>query len=186
MYGITRYLFDRNDQLISVRYSKKAIENQSKWQFYDTQVTFFKSDSIQKTFLPLEKPMPFINTDIFEISDFKHLERATFNQLSKSIDYRLENNLEVNEYQFAIWQKIMRPFILITLASLALPLVLGPLRRGGQVNNLVIGAFLTFVITFFVQVFDKILQNFSVDAWVRAFLPWCFYLGLNFCLSKIA
>ena len=127
IYGVSRYLFNDQHQLVSASFTKQAIFQGDHWQEEDVAVTYFEEGSTRVENVPSRRWDTQLRPDLLNILvlDPKNL---SIRNLYYYIDYLSEQHIENRDYSLSFWQKVLEPLATASLVLIAISFVCGPLR----------------------------------------------------------
>ena len=141
---VTKYTFDKELNLQESLFAERAypvkdgwaLENVTGTKFLAQHTKAFKQDKIIVPKL--------LKVEILQASQVKHLERLSIKHLQHIIQQREANDLNVQIYQVALWNKIFQPLAVIVMVYLGIPFVFGPLKRASTGLKLLTGVLVGF------------------------------------------
>ena len=96
------------------------------------------------------------------------------NKMSMSNLYQQIGNSpldRVSEHQIAFWQRLLRPFVYISMCLFALAVVLGPLRQVGAGTRITFGIFAGVAFKYLQDLFAPAAIVFQIPAWLGVSIP---------------
>jgi lipopolysaccharide export system permease protein len=157
LYGVTRYKFDAERNLLEASTSKQAIYQQGYWQEEDIAVTYFEraADPVETTsanisvenmsvgnvpiesmqaIIPRSDTLPSRRWDTPLSPGLLNIlvaepEALSLRSLSYYINYLKEQDLVSSDYNLAFWQKLFQPLATASLVLIAISFIFGPLRE---------------------------------------------------------
>ena len=91
--------------------------------------------------------------------------------LYRYIDYLRRNELKSDDYELALWKKILAPLSVIFMGLLALPFVFGPMRSSAVGQRLAIGILLGLSYYMFNKIIADAGYVFGLAPFWAAILP---------------
>ena len=77
----------------------------------------------------------------------------------------------VSEHEIAFWQRVLRPFVYISMCLFALAVVLGPLRQVGAGTRITFGIFAGVIFKYLQDLFAPAAIVFQIPAWMGVSIP---------------
>ena len=133
------YEFDEENQLRSVTFAAKASYADDRWRLEDLTQTAISESGVSRTrldagFWESELEPAMINSVIMEP------ERLTLMGLYRYVEYLELNAEDTSRYEQAIWTKFTKPFAILTMLLLAIPLVRTHSRQTPVARQIFFGA----------------------------------------------
>ena len=113
------------------------------------------------------------------LADSSSVDNLTLNQLGLVIKYRLENKMNIAQYQIAFWRMIFQPISIIVLMFAILPYIFMATNRSSYAIRLFVGSVIGFAFFIFNQFFSQLFLIYDIymPAFLVAALPsFCFFL----------
>ncbi|MFT5064129.1 MAG: lipopolysaccharide export system permease protein [Gammaproteobacteria bacterium] len=140
------------------------------WMLSDWKATHFADDEAEIIANPSKVWDTEVTPEFLSLLVVNPDEFSAFG-LYKYIRYLRRNDLQSDEYQLALWKKILAPLSVIFMGLLALPFVFGPMRSSAVGQRLAIGIMLG--LTYYM--FNKIVADagyvFGLQPFWAAILP---------------
>lgn len=199
LYGVTRYKFDAERNLVAASFSKQAIYQGNYWQEEDIAVTYFyndaeaasdetnlhSSDAAEETIGTRSEK---IHTRIWETPLSPSLlnilvvepEALSLRSLRYYINYLKEQNLVSSDYSLAFWQKLLQPLATTSLIIIAISFIFGPLREVTMGQRIFTGVVFGVVFRLTQDLLGPSSVVFGFPPLVAVLLPigFCFLLGI--------
>ena len=127
LYGLTLYQFNQEQELVNVRYAKKATYTEGVWQLENiNELQIYADHTEHKT----AKKMPWrseltpnsLNVVIYEPRDM------SISDLYGYATYLQKEKLNASKYLLSFWAKVMQPIGTFALVVLGISFIFGPLR----------------------------------------------------------
>ena len=180
---VTVYNFDDNLTLKSAINASTAIKTDAGWVLNNVQGTRFFKDRIEKFTKSKLQLAQLIDINILKAASIKHLERLSFTRLYKLIKVRLDNNLDVNRYLFAFWQKVFHPISAIVMVLLAAPFSFGLMRNVNLGAKMVAGIMVGFSFFLVNTLFAPMVTVVEMSPFIAAGLPTLIFFILGCFLA---
>lgn len=127
LYGVTRYRFDKDHQMQSASFAKKAQYDQGNWQLSDVSTTLFHGDSTEVVKAPEEKWDVSLSPQLLNTVVMSP-ESLSIAGLWSYIHYLKDQGLNNGRYWLAFWVKVLQPLVTAALVLMAISFIFGPLR----------------------------------------------------------
>ena len=127
LYGVTRYRFDKDHQMQSASFAKKAQYHQGDWQLSDVSTTLFHGDSTEVVKAPEEKWDVSLSPQLLNTVVMAP-ESLSISGLWNYIHYLKDQGLNNGRYWLAFWVKVLQPLVTAALVLMAISFIFGPLR----------------------------------------------------------
>lgn len=152
LYGVTRFKFDDQRNLVEASFSQQAIYQGGYWQEEDIAITYFDaqdtvaadsateaSDSavpaqLIPAFSPRSEHLPSRRWETPLSPGLLNIlvadpEALSLQSLWYYINYLKDQNLINSDYNLAFWQKLFQPLATASLVLIAISFIFGPLRE---------------------------------------------------------
>ncbi len=152
LYGVTRFKFDDQRNLVEASFSQQAIYQGGYWQEEDIAITYFDaqdtiaadsatdaSDSVVPAqlipaFSPRSEHLPSRRWETPLSPGLLNIlvadpEALSLQSLWYYINYLKDQNLINSDYNLAFWQKLFQPLATASLVLIAISFIFGPLRE---------------------------------------------------------
>jgi lipopolysaccharide export system permease protein len=185
LYDISRYHVV-DGQLKSILQAENAVYKDQHWELgavTETQVD--PENYSKKSYKHLVIQQLIAPTLLKLLADSSSIDNLTLRQLSLVIDYRIENKMNIDQYQIAFWKIIFQPISIIVLMFAVLPYVFVAGNRASYVFKLFVGAVIGFAFFVFNQFFSQLFLVYDIymPAFLVAALPsLCFFLVTLFLI----
>jgi len=127
LYGVTRYLFDEQQRLLSASFAQSARYQNEQWWLFDQVITNFypnRSEVAQQKeqIWSIELAPELLGTLLLDP------QMLPLEGLWRYIHYLDEQGLNNSRYWLAFWSKLLQPLVTAALVLLAISFIFGPLR----------------------------------------------------------
>ena len=179
LFGVTRYRFNNQHQLIQISYAAHAEYRHHVWNLNDVQ----ESD-IASTGVVTAKKMPRstwqmqLNPGVLKIVQIEPNEMS-LPKLYQWVQYRKANGLRYNNYLLTFWQRIFEPIATCVMMLLAIPFIFGPLRSATMGLRLVSGVIVGFGFYILNQLFGPISLVYQFPPILAAVIPILLFAGVG-------
>lgn len=126
-YGIARYRFDDNRQLLSASFSEKAVYQNDHWQETGVKVTHFNGDKTSQEYLVERRWDSKVTPSLLTVLVQNPLDLSIRDSYFY-IQYLLGQKLDFGDYSLAFWRKCLAPVATASLVLVAISFIFGPLR----------------------------------------------------------
>jgi lipopolysaccharide export system permease protein len=127
IYGLTRYKFNEQQQLVSASYAKQAIYQQDYWQEEDVAISYLGAEGTRSEQLPGRRWDTPLTPNLFNILVLEP-ESLSMRNLHYYVNYLGEQSSKASNYSLAFWQKCLQPLATASLVLIAISFIFGPLR----------------------------------------------------------
>jgi len=184
LLGVTRYQFDNKRRVTEALFAESAVRENKEWRLTNVKGTRFL-DKKTTTFQEKTKILPqLLETEILEAAMVKHPERLSLLALWRTIQHRVKNELNTENYQFAFWTKIFQPVVILMMVFLAVPFVFGPLRSSSTGFRIVIGILVAFSFHTLNHLFGPLAVVYQVPAILAVLMPIILFSGIGFWMLR--
>lgn len=130
LYGVTRYQFDANNNLVEASFVDSAIYQEGKkyWVEQDGVVTRFGEFKTKREEFATRRWYTEVSPDLLNILVLE-TDELPMQRLHSYSAYLSKQNLDSSEYELAFWQKALQPLATMSLVMIAISFILGPLRQ---------------------------------------------------------
>lgn len=129
VYGLTRYQFNDQRQLVAASFTKQAMYQEAGgyWQEEDVSISHISDAGISNETLPSRRWETPLKPELLNLLILAP-EDMSISSLKHYSGYLREQNLDAGNYALAFWQKALQPAATISLVLIAISFVFGPLR----------------------------------------------------------
>ncbi len=168
LYGVTRYYFNAEHQLISASYAESAKYIDNGWYFYNIHTSYFKKDAV----LLSESNNELWNIALapHTLGDQQPMELSLW-ELYEQINYRHANGLAESDYSLAFWTRLLQPLTTLIMVLLAIPFVFGPLRTVTMGLRILAGVMVGLVFYLFNRFFGPFSLAYQLPPYIAAIIP---------------
>lgn len=164
------YEFDNKDQLRTSTYAKKGRYRNGQWLLEDIEQTNISQDKVIRTELKLAAWESILNPDVINLVTIKP-QYLTLRGLLDYIGYLKRNNQNSQQYEQALWSKVINPFTIIFMIILAIPLVKTYAKTVTIGQRIFIGCLIGIVFHICNQVAAQLGIVYSINPVVSATAP---------------
>ena len=178
--GLLLYRIDESNRLIEATFAASGsyLATEEQWLLSDVKVTSMSASSSQATKLQTLPWLNAITPEQLASQAFSDPRKMTLAQVHQylSVDGRSKSaNLP---YELKFWQKILTPLTYISMALMALAVVIGPLRQTSMGQRLTLGLFIGLGFKYLQDLFAPMAAVFSVPTVLAVMIPTLIYLAV--------
>lgn len=184
VYGLTRYQFNDQNQLLSASFTRQATYVDHYWQEEDISITFLEPDSIRNEEIPSRRWETNLTPNLFNILVLAP-EDISLRNLHYYVDYLEKQNLTAGNYSLAFWQKSLQPLATAALVLVAISFIFGPLRSVTMGQRIFTGVVLGIVFVLLQKLLGPSSLVFGFPPLIAVLIPiaLCIALGM-YLLSR--
>lgn len=164
------YEFDENDRLRIATHAGSASYRNNQWLLQDIQQSVIEEDGITRNKIELAAWDSLLNPDMLNLVTVKP-QYLTVKGLVYYISYLKKNEQNSDEYEHALWKKLVMPVTVTVMILLAVPLVKTYSRSVSVSQRIFIGCFIGIVFHITNEVSGQMGVVYSINAIVSATLP---------------
>lgn len=127
LFGVTRYRFDDQRNMLSSSFARRAKYQGDYWQLEDVATTHFRERGTAVSKAASERWDVQLNPQLLSTVVLEP-EALSITGLWRYATYLAEQGLNNGRYLLAFWTKVLQPVITMALVLLAISFVFGPLR----------------------------------------------------------
>lgn len=179
LYGVARFRFNKNQQLVASDYSERALFQGDHWvlfQVNETRLHMNQTVTKQHTSMRWESD---ITPDFLSIVALKpdHLSITGLLNYARNL---AAQGLESGEYYFAFWKKVLQPVATIVMVFIAISFIFGPLRSVTMGQRITAGVVTGLGFNYAQELLGHVSIVFSVSPLIAAGIPIliCFAAGV--------
>jgi lipopolysaccharide export system permease protein len=135
---ISIYQLDQNRGLQTASHARSALYQGGGWRLEGIRSTRIGSDAIRSDKRKSEAWSSILAPELLNVFVFRP-ENLSGAELTRYIRYLDDNGQDANSARIALWERIVNPFMILTMLLLALPFVLGVGREAGFGQRVVLG-----------------------------------------------
>ena len=157
LFDIVLYQLNEEQQLKQMLSAKTAVFSGDQWQLNDIEQTDISLQGIKVSQFKTMKWKTLLDPELVSIVTFEPSKLSIW-KLGGYINYLKDNGLETAQYELALWSKIVMPLTIAAMVLLAVPYVLGSLRKTSIGQQILIGFLVG--LTFFIG--NRLLGQVSI------------------------
>ncbi len=127
LYGVTRYRFDDQRNMLSASFARKATYDQGQWQLAEVTTTLFHGDRTEVVKADNEQWGVSLTPQLLSTVVLAP-ESLSISGLWSYIHYLADQGLNNGKYWLAFWTKVLQPLVTAALVLMAISFIFGPLR----------------------------------------------------------
>jgi lipopolysaccharide export system permease protein len=128
LYGVTRYRFDDNGQLVSASFSETALYQGDHWLEEMGRETLLSTEGVEKHEFTWRRWNTNLSPQLLNVLVLSP-DALSIRNLWSYANYLEEQNLDSREYRLAFWKKVLQPLVTASLVIIAVSFIFGPLRE---------------------------------------------------------
>ncbi len=175
---ITRYKVE-GSELKKITYAARARYIHNQWHAYDVKKTTFENEQTISDYESEIVWQKFLKPEFLRVVSIDPQD-LSLTGLYNYIKYRKQNGLFYEQYQLALWQKLLQPITVMVMIFLAVPFVFAEIRSTAVSKRLVLSILVGISYFLLDKVFVSIVQFFEMPLIVGALGP-----ALTFILLAI-
>lgn len=170
MYGVSRFLFDEQFDLVRSDYSRRAIYQGNHWILEQVKQTRIQPDQTESSqFRTLRWDTP-VTPEVLSIVALKP-DYLSITGLYAYATYLNQQALESKAYFFAFWKKVFQPATTIVMVFIAISFVFGPLRSVTMGQRITAGVMVGLGFHYAQQLLGHASLIYDIPPLLGAFLP---------------
>ncbi len=179
LYGVTRYRFDENHQLVASSFTETAIYLGSYWQEENVVETKINADSTGQETYARRRWDTKISPKVLNVLVLDPSSLSIQNLWSYTL-YLDAQGLDSSEYRLSLWQKLLQPIATLSLVLIAVSFVFGPLRQVTMGFRIFSGVIFAVVFRVVQDLLGPASLVFGFSPLVAVLMPigFCILLGL--------
>lgn len=185
LYGVTRYQFSPQRELITSSFANRATFQGDHWVLHDvTQTALGESATKQSALKSLrwdtELTPQVLNVVIAKPEDLSILGLHTYS------DYLVNQGLNAQKYLLAFWKKLFQPLAMVVMVLVAISCVFGPLRTVTMGYRIFMGIILGVAFRFSEDLLGPASIVFGFPPIIASLIPIALFLCFAMLLIKRA
>ncbi len=128
LYGVTRYRFDAEGQLLTSSFAETAIFQGDHWVEENGKETLLQDDDIQNHHFNWRRWETQLSPKLLNVLVLEP-EALSIQNLYSYSHYLEQQGIESSEYRLAFWKKLLQPLATASLVLIAVSFIFGPLRE---------------------------------------------------------
>lgn len=178
--GLLLYRLDGANRLVETMFAAggRYLGAENQWRLFDVKMTSMtpnSSHSKQLQTLLWDNP---VNPEQLASQAFSDPRKMTLSQVRQHLAVGNRSKAASLPYELKFWQKILTPLTYISMALMALAVVIGPLRQTSIGQRLTIGLFIGLGFKYLQELFAPMAVVFSVPTVLAVMIPTLIYAGV--------
>lgn len=171
--GIARYSVNQEHQLtqsLSAQYARYDA-NTEVWTLYDGSLTILEQNTAKTKSFEQLKWRTTMTPKLLASQAFLEPRKMPLIEIHNQIAFLQQQQLPATQYELVYWSRLLKPLTFFGMTLLALAIVIGPLRRSGMGQRLIIGIFVGLGFKYLQDLFAPTAIVFGVPAIIAVALP---------------
>ena len=164
------YEFDDQDRLRNSIFATNARYVDDRWVLEEVERTVFDGSGVTREQYRRAAWESWVNDDLINLVIINPLYMSLWN-LSNSIRVLKSNSQNTDSYEQAFYAKLIRPFTIIAMIVLSIPLVAARHRKGGLGQHAFSGALIGVIFYFFNSASGHVGIVYGVHPFISAAIP---------------
>jgi lipopolysaccharide export system permease protein len=184
IYGMSRYNFNGEREMVTASYTKQAIYQGGFWQEEDVAITHINANSTSVEHINSRHWDTELTPDLLNILalDPKNL---SIQHLFFYMNYLHAQHVKNDDYSLSFWQKILKPLATASLVLIAISFIFGPLRSVTTGQRIFTGVVFGVLFELIQRLLGPSSLVFGFSPLFAVLLPIIFCLGLGvFLLNR--
>lgn len=183
LIGISRYTFNKAQQLISASYADHAYYEPPHWVFFNVQESRISPKAVSsqhqdKIIWDLSLSPQALKMTTIEPRDM------SLKQLYQTMAYQQKNGLNSDLYQLAFWRRVWQPVAALVMMWLAIPFIFGPLRSVSIGLRLLTGVGVGFSFHILNELLGSMSLVFRMPPFLMTMLPTLLFAFIGWWLLR--
>lgn len=170
LYGVTRYRFNDNQELVETQFDRRAIFQGDHWFLEGIRGTLLEGDKVETYRKSTGNWQTGLTPQILSIIvlDPAHI---ALRKLWSYSSYLKNQGLSADEYMLAFWQKVFMPPATLGMVLIAISFIFGPLREVSMGLRLTAGIVAGLSFHYGQQFFGHLSEVFHTSPFMAAMVP---------------
>lgn len=178
--GLLLYRIDGSNRLVEATFAASGVYLAAKeqWQLSDVNVTSMaarSSGSQRYQTLPWRNP---VSPQQLASQAFLDPRKMTLRQVHQYLSVGDRSKAASLRFELKFWQKVLTPLTYVSMALMALAVVIGPLRQTSMGQRLTMGLFIGLGFKYLQELFAPMAAVFSVPTVLAVMIPTLIYLAV--------
>ncbi len=180
------YELDENNRLLATRHAEKGVYHieENNWRLYrvsSTRLSKSNSQSFKEAYRDWNNS---VTPEQLASQAFSDPRKMTLMQIWNYMARTDQHRSASIPFELHFWGKLMAPVVYLSMALMALAVVLGPLRHTGVGQRLTLGIFIGLVFKYLQDLFAPMAAVFSLPSALAVLLPALIYLYIGHKILK--
>lgn len=181
LLGVTRYNFNKNNELVSTSFAESAIYINGNWQEENVTETTINTNSIeQKTYQ--SRPWNIELSPALLSILVQEADSLSITKLFYYIDYLEEQSIDNGSYKLSFWNKVLQPLAIISLVVIAISFIFGPLRQVTMGYRIFSGVVVGIIFQLAQNLLGPTSLVYGFHPFIAVLIPIVFCFGVGFFL----
>jgi lipopolysaccharide export system permease protein len=128
LFGVTRYQFNENNQLLASSFAQTVIYQGDHWLEEGVKETRLTREGSTLHQYSTRKWQTDLNPELLNVLVLEP-DELSIRDLYTYSDYLASQNIDSKEYRLAFWKKLLQPLATASLVLIAVSFIFGPLRE---------------------------------------------------------
>ncbi|MEW5008636.1 LPS export ABC transporter permease LptG [Cycloclasticus sp. 46_83_sub15_T18] len=173
---VSIYEMTDNNELKYATHAKSASFVDDKWQLYGVQQTSIRESSVEVSGSDSAVLDSLLDPELLDVIVVKP-ERLSIAGLASYIAFLESNGQDATRFVVAISSKVIRPFVILVMLLIAIPMVLGVQRASSTGTRILLGALIGIGFNLVDKLFGNVGVLYGLHPVIAASLP--FLLALS-------
>lgn len=178
LFGITRYVFNDEGELLSSSFINSAIYQGDHWFEQEGQISYFEGERVNTQYYASRRWDTELSPELLNVLVLEpdELPMKRLYDYSTYLDKQAQDS---SDYWLAFWQKALQPLATLSLVIIAISFILGPLRQVTMGFRVFIGVIVGLVFQTSQKLLGptSIIMGFSPVYAVMIPILACFFIG---------
>jgi lipopolysaccharide export system permease protein len=177
------YEFDRDHNLLSSFHAGNAVYTEGQWLMEDINQSLLGEDAVQSRTVTQDKWRSLLNPEIINVVTVKPQYLSVLG-LVNYIRYLKQNAQNAQLYEQALWVKLVKPFSIMAMIALAVPLISGKTRTLAVGQRVFIGALAGIIFHIITQISENLGVVYQIPPLISVTTPTLLLIGLILYLLR--
>lgn len=173
------YAVDDQQRLRVVTHAERAVFVDGVWLMQNVHQSKIEKDHIQTVQKQQMEWKSLLDPSVLDIVTVKPEHLSIFG-LNRYVNYLRINGQDALRYEFALWNKVVKPLDLMIMLFLVVPVVLGSIKSVSTGQRVLIGVFIGIVFTLFDRVVGHLGMVYQFNSLISAVIPLLLFFILSF------
>ena len=164
------YEFDQDHNLLSSFHAGNAVYVDGQWVMEDIRQSLLGDDSVKSRSVTEENWQSLLNPEIINVVTVKPQHLSAMG-LVNYISYLKQNAQNSQLYEQALWVKLVKPFSILAMIALAVPLISRASRTLAVGQRVFIGAFAGIIFHILTQVSENLGVVYQISPLISVITP---------------
>lgn len=175
--------FDAHRHLQTLSHASYALKSAGKWRLHDIVGTRING-AATTTYKRQLEPLGLTFNPKYQYKTKTSTLQESLLELYQNIIYLRHAGLTSNEYQFALWQRLIQPITTIIMICLGVPFIFGSLRSASTGSRVMVGILMGFSFYMLNQFFGPLTLVYQFPPILAAISPTLLFVIIYFVLMR--